>query len=228
MNHRLRYALPIAGVPCYVNPLYLRPSPPPSLHTGPAVHIIIPTTGPDNSPGASMQRQPSRCNSNPSSSHVHPRGLRCGNGPVVPPPPMVALFARPSSCSHNIPTFTTNRNPALARWLSVDGSIGGMKQRLPLRHPMEWVGLGVHIVYHEPSTDPVHVLPTHGPSSARSLVYIPYHLRTGAPRVCPGTGHPMMSHDGFGGLLVQHPEISQFRSSTSSVVILSDLQAVAL
>ena len=78
-----------------------------------------------------------------------------------------------------------------------------MKQGPTLRHLMEWVSGGVHIVYHEPSTDPIHVLPTHGSSSACSLASIRYHLRTGAPRVCPGTGHPTLSHDGLGGLLVQ-------------------------
>ena len=41
------------------------------------------------------------------------------------PPPIVALFARSSSYSHNSPTFTKNRIPMLACWLSVDRSMGG-------------------------------------------------------------------------------------------------------
>ena len=58
-----------------------------------------------------------------------------------------------------------------------------MKQRQALRHPMQWVGGGVHIVYHEPSTDPIHLLPLTVP---RALVRLHIFVITceRVPLVC--------------------------------------------
>ena len=207
VHHRLRYPLPIAGAPCpgYVNPLYLRPSPPPSLRTRPAV-----------------QHDVSRDRTRQITGHVYTTPAT--RGATVIPVPVTSTRAnstaamsreeslrrpslRRSRVRHRAVTISQH-SPRIETLCSLAGSRStevwvGMKQRLARRHPMEWVGGGVHIVYHELSTDPIHVLPTHSPSSACPLSYIRYHLRMGAPHVCPGTGHSTMSHDGFGGLLVR-------------------------
>ena len=185
--------------------MYLRPSPPPSLRARPAV-----------------QHDYSRDGTGQLAWHVNTTPATRG-ATVIPVP---VTSTRPNStaamapeeslrhpslgCSrvrHRAATITQH-SPRIETLCSFAGCRStevwvGMKQRQALRHPTEWVGGGVHIVYYEPPTDPIHVLPIHGPSFACSLVYIRYHLRTGAPRVCLGTGHPTMSHDGFGGLLVQ-------------------------
>ena len=123
--------------------------------------------GQDQGNGKSSTRTAQR-NSNPSPTHIHPWGLHCGNDlGRSPQPPVVASFPRSSPCSHNKTIFTTHRHPALAQSPSAGRQMYGMKRRPTLRHAMRCI---TGCTYRLPRTP--------YPSSARSLVYIHYCLRT--------------------------------------------------
>ena len=119
-----------------------QPSPLPSLRTpvlslyraGTSGAPTMPTTR--NATAIPVSVEPTR----PNSVAMTPSG--------VPQLPIVALFARSSSCIHNY-TLHTNRHPALARWLSVYRS-PGMKRRPMLCHAMQYAAGGC--TYHPPRT----------------------------------------------------------------------------
>ena len=155
----LRCALPVAVVRCprYVN---LWPSPPPSLRTWSAVHIIITISRDRTRQIAGHVRRHTRATMTPS---------------TVPQPPVVALFARSSSCIRNNIIHTP-----CARWLAVGLQKYGDEAKtgaMP-RDTMCCGGCTSRLL--------TRFTAFHSRSLVRPFVYIWYCLRTSyTSRVCP-------------------------------------------
>ena len=143
-----------------------------------AVHFRR-TTGPSKSPSTSSMLHDGsnslpNSNPNPSQTHQHhcercydPDPIRCRSAIVI------ALFAF-VIVSHNshspqvdaLHSLDACRSPEV--WRSSEGR----------HYTTRWNAGDVRTTRRESTTDPIHVLPTDSTSSARSLLYIHYYLRT--------------------------------------------------